>query len=76
MRIGPSTVLITGPEAFRTVFGPGNCFNKAREYEAFDLLPDVPHIFSVRDPKLHASMRKRIGRAVRRPLPIAFVERC
>ena len=76
MRIGPSTVLVTGPDAFRTVFGPGNCFYKAQEYEALDLLPNTPHIFSVRDPKLHASMRRRIARAVRHPSPIVSIERC
>lgn len=64
VRIGPSTVLFTGAEAFRTVFAPGNGFDKAREYEALDLLPNVPHLFSVRDGRRHAVMRRRIAKAV------------
>ena len=64
MRVGPSTVLVTGLEALKTVYGPGNRFAKAREYEAFDLIPGLPYLFSVREEKLHAQMRRRVAKAV------------
>jgi hypothetical protein len=65
VRIGPRTVLIADPEAFRTVYGPRTTFPKGQEYEAFNLLPNVPNIFSVRSLREHSYMRKRIAKAVR-----------